>query len=42
EATFQADSDAIDEILKTLLLYGVKKLEATPPTLEDLFMRHYQ
>ena len=40
EATFQADSDAIDEILKTLLLYGVKKLEATPPTLEDLFMRH--
>ncbi|MBS7066877.1 MAG: ABC transporter ATP-binding protein [Lactococcus lactis] len=42
EATFQADSDSIDEILKTLLLYGVKKLEATPPTLEDLFMRHYQ
>lgn len=42
EATFQADSDAIDEILKTLLLYGVKKLEATPPTLENLFMRHYQ
>ncbi len=42
EATFQADSDAINEILKTLLLYGVKKLEATPPTLEDLFMRHYQ
>ena len=42
EATFQANSDAIDEILKTLLLYGVKKLEATPPTLEDLFMRHYQ
>lgn len=42
EATFQVDSDAIDEILKTLLLYGVKKLEATPPTLEDLFMRHYQ
>ncbi|MDG4956467.1 ABC transporter ATP-binding protein [Lactococcus lactis] len=42
EATFQADSDAIDEILKTLLLYGVKKLEATSPTLEDLFMRHYQ
>ena len=42
EVTFQADSDAIDEILKTLLLYGVKKLEATPPTLEDLFMRHYQ
>ena len=42
EVTFQADSDAIDEILKTLLLYGVKKLEATPPTLENLFMRHYQ
>ena len=42
EVTFQADSDSIDEILKTLLQYRVKKLESTPPTLEDLFMRHYQ
>lgn len=42
EASFQADSDSIDEILKTLLQYRVHKLESTPPTLEDLFMRHYQ
>jgi ABC-2 type transport system ATP-binding protein len=42
EVTFQADSDGIDEILKTLLPYRVKRLEATPPTLEDLFIRHYQ
>ena len=42
EASFQADSDSIDEILKTLLQYRVHKLESTPPTLEDLFMSHYQ
>lgn len=41
-ASFQADSDKIDEILETLMPYHVKKLESNPPTLEDLFMRHYE
>lgn len=42
KASFQAESDHIDSILATLLPYGIKKLESTPPTLEDLFMRHYE
>lgn len=42
KAIFQADSDKVDLILKTLLGYGVKKLESTPPTLEELFMHHYE
>lgn len=41
-AVFQVDSDKTDVILKTLLQYGVKKLESTPPTLEELFMHHYE
>ena len=42
KAVFQVDSDKTDVILKTLLKYGVKKLESTPPTLEELFMHHYE
>ncbi|SJZ81147.1 ABC-2 type transport system ATP-binding protein [Pilibacter termitis] len=42
KATFQADSDKVNEILQTLLPYGVLKLESNPPTLEELFMRHYE
>ncbi|AYG00480.1 ABC transporter ATP-binding protein [Lactococcus allomyrinae] len=42
KASFQADSDKVDEILSTITQYGVKKLESMPPTLEDLFMRHYE
>ncbi|MEY8457876.1 ABC transporter ATP-binding protein [Lactococcus ileimucosae] len=41
-AVFQVDSDKTDIVLKTLLKYGVKKLESTPPTLEELFMHHYE
>ena len=42
KAVFRVDSDKTDVILKTLLKYGVKKLESTPPTLEELFMHHYE
>ncbi|WP_251711744.1 ABC transporter ATP-binding protein [Lactococcus ileimucosae] len=42
KAVFQVDSDKTDIVLKTLLKYGVKKLESTPPTLEELFMHHYE
>ncbi|MEY8444212.1 ABC transporter ATP-binding protein [Lactococcus ileimucosae] len=42
KAVFQVDSDKTDVVLKTLLKYGVKKLESTPPTLEELFMHHYE
>lgn len=42
KATFQADSDKVDLILRNLVNYGVKKLESTPPTLEELFIHHYE
>ncbi|MBP3041461.1 ABC transporter ATP-binding protein [Bacillaceae bacterium Marseille-Q3522] len=41
KAIFHADNNKVEEILKTLLPYGIEKLESTPPTLEELFMRHY-
>ncbi|MBA4602686.1 ABC transporter ATP-binding protein [Thermoactinomyces mirandus] len=42
ELAFQADPDQIDEIIRYISQFGVVKLESTPLTLEDLFMRHYQ
>lgn len=42
EATFSADNEHLNEILVAVTKLGVKKFEAVPPTLEDLFMRHYE
>ena len=39
--SFQVDSDEIGGVVSYIGQYGVKKLESAPPTLEDLFMRHY-
>ncbi len=39
--SFQVDSSEIGTVISHISKYGVKKLESTPPTLEDLFMRHY-
>jgi len=39
--SFQVDSTEIGSVVSTIGQYGVKKLESAPPTLEDLFMRHY-
>ncbi|MGO5333141.1 ATP-binding cassette domain-containing protein [Enterococcus cecorum] len=41
-ATFSIDHQALDDLLKELSRYQVQKLEILPPTLEELFMRHYQ
>src|SRR5690625_301579 len=40
--TFHVDTDALDEVIKYISLFGITKLESTPPTLEDLFMRYYE
>ena len=32
----------MDAIIRYISQYGIIKLESAPPTLEDLFMRHYQ
>ncbi|WP_079529261.1 ABC transporter ATP-binding protein [Halobacillus hunanensis] len=41
-ATFSADNKHLDDILMQASKLGVKKFESVPPTLEDLFMRHYE
>ncbi|MBU5594744.1 ABC transporter ATP-binding protein [Amphibacillus sp. MSJ-3] len=42
QATFSADNRYINDILKQATTLGIQKFEAVPPTLEDLFMRHYE
>ena len=37
----QADNSALDELLKRLTEAGVRSLVSQPPTLEELFLRHY-
>ncbi|MFI5618099.1 ATP-binding cassette domain-containing protein [Streptomyces sp. NPDC051567] len=36
-----ADADALDAVLRTLATCGVRALTSAPPTLEELFLRHY-
>ncbi|MCH4208799.1 ABC transporter ATP-binding protein [Bifidobacterium sp.] len=40
-ATFSLDDSAINDVLGHAAKLGITKFEAVPPTLEDLFMRHY-
>lgn len=37
----QVDSRALGELIRVLGQVGVRSLESRPPTLEDLFLRHY-
>jgi ABC-2 type transport system ATP-binding protein len=39
---FQADSEEIGSIIEYVSRFGIIRIESTPPTLEDLFMRHYE
>jgi ABC-2 type transport system ATP-binding protein len=39
---FQVDQPALDEALRRLTSVGVRSLTSQPPTLEELFLRHYQ
>lgn len=39
--TFDVDSDHLDTAVRTLAALGVRSLTAHPPTLEELFLRHY-
>ncbi len=40
--SFSADADAINSIISTLSRINVSSFTAEPPSLEDLFMRHYE
>ena len=42
QATFSADESHISAILEAAAKLQVTRFEAVPPTLEDLFMRHYE
>jgi len=39
---FSADTELLGQIMTYLTQYGIITLESTPPTLEQLFMRHYE
>ncbi|WP_371097366.1 ABC transporter ATP-binding protein [Streptomyces sanglieri] len=39
--TLQVDTDKLDAVLKSLSASGVRTLTSSPPTLEELFLRHY-
>ncbi|QFG20262.1 ABC transporter ATP-binding protein [Actinomadura sp. WMMB 499] len=40
--TCEVDADRIDAVLKRLTQAGVRSLVSRPPTLEELFLRHYE
>lgn len=39
---FQVDTEYLSEVMAFLAPFEITRLESTPPTLEDLFMRHYE
>ena len=40
--SFHVDTDKMGAVIHHLNQYGIKKLDSAPPTLEELFMQHYQ
>lgn len=42
EATFAIDHEALNDVLTKAAQLKVKKFEVVPPTLEDIFIRHYE
>ncbi|WP_018932506.1 ABC transporter ATP-binding protein [Gracilibacillus lacisalsi] len=40
--SFQVDPENLSSVMLKVGELGVKRIESTPPTLEDLFMRHYE
>jgi ABC-2 type transport system ATP-binding protein len=39
--SFHVDTDALEPVLRRLADAGVRNLVSQPPTLEELFLRHY-
>jgi len=42
EWNFHVDTEKLGEVIQYLSSFSIVKLESMPPTLEDLFMRHYK
>lgn len=40
--TFQAELENLDAIMRHISGFGILRMESSPPTLEDLFIRHYE
>lgn len=40
-ATFSVDAAQLDAVMRRLASLGVRTLTSTPPTLEEMFLRHY-
>ena len=40
--TFHVDGAHMGEVMKYVSNYNILTLEVAPPTLEDLFIHHYQ
>lgn len=40
--SLQVDTENLDDVIRHISQFGVVKLESAPPTLEGLFMRHYE
>ena len=38
---FEVDTNEMDTVIRHISQFGIKKLESSPPSLEELFMRHY-
>jgi ABC-2 type transport system ATP-binding protein len=38
---FHVDVDKMGPVINHLNQFGIKKLDSSPPTLEELFMQHY-
>jgi len=41
QVRFDVDTDQLDSVLRHLTGFGVRSLRSAPPTLEELFLRHY-
>ncbi|MBO0992840.1 ABC transporter ATP-binding protein [Bacillus sp. SD088] len=40
--SFQVDAEVLNDVLQHLSQFAIVKLESAPPTLEEMFMRHYE
>ena len=39
--SFEVDTDELDAVIRHISQFGIQKIESAPPSLEELFMRHY-
>ena len=41
DVSFEVDGPALDDVIRHLATFGIHSLVSQPPTLEELFLRHY-